>query len=384
MADDIKKRLKDRRRMEHKEAMQRFRSFPRFNFAGSSATPSYMAVIRAAFDKVRASLVDILLPIEMENVSTFFNATGGRLKQRARARVFCAINKIGDAAYEHVMKTYSIPVGTYQFKLGDRPGQILVDVASFSESKSQHGIRYLANSKPIIVSDDTGVKIRQTMVYTRHFLERAMERDFLGSPLERHRSLFRCLDNNVVLVPAGKYYRLYANSSSRLRSLDNDLRLPQQLAGTVDGSALYHFLGYVPITIEDGLFVTKTLLLPGMSDTPEGDMAGLGAGHFLDKEYLSSLAEIKFPIGLLVNESLAGGKGRYSVRTLDISSFADEADKRNGKPDEEEDADVPSLQVEKAVGADRRTPGAPGGAPISGARVLRERRGEAEKHAGVD
>lgn len=373
---DRDKKRRDKVRQKQRYRREHMGLIPKFEINGGEATKSFVATITNGFEQVRKNIRKILDLQEIEAINTSVMQKA-RLGVRATERLGRAYNKIGDAVYDHVLKSYPIPVGTYRIEPDPyKLGIIDVNCWSFRDSKSRFGTRYFTDQDLIISNDGiTGYKSNLKLGYTRHFLERAMERNYTGSPMQRHQCLYKCLTGPVVLVKRGGLYRIHVRSEGKYREV-----LGKE-GCKIDGD-IYCCIGYVPDTLDAGFIVAKTLLLPGMRGTPEFRIRKLrDVKHLMDENYLQDVQELG-GLALLVSVKQVGPE----YRIAEVGAM--EGDRIKAKVRTTSStrirADVQIMRLEGEEEEGRTDPGPSGRSPRPCYGVQGGHRTEAGVDAGLD
>ncbi len=282
---DAKRREKVRQKRQYEQDHIRF--LPSIVVNPGTSSRHFVNAVAAAVKVVQKDVRKLLSNSEIEAVNAYF-LRQYQLGQRATMRLDDAVTKFAEAVYGIVLKSYPIPIGTFLLEPSlEKSGVINLNCTSFKESKSSYGTRYYADHDLIYSKDGrVGEKTDKILGYTRHFLERALERNLSGPQLRRHQHLYQCLTNTVILVKNKWLYRVYVRTKGLIRDT-----LTQFAGKTILGD-IYCCIGYIPESHDGNFIVAKTILLPGMRGTPEEHIRGLGkVNNLFDDDYLETLQE---------------------------------------------------------------------------------------------
>ena len=282
---EAKRREKVRQKRQYEQDHIRF--LPNVVVNPGTSSRHFVNAVATAAKSVRKDARELLTNSEIEAVNAYFMRQY-QLGQRATTRLDDAITKFAEATYGIVLKSYPVPIGTFVVEPSlEKSGVINLNCTSFKESKSPHGTRYYADHDLIYSKDGrVGEKTDKILGYTRHFLERALERNLSGPQLRRHQHLYQCLTNTVILVKNKWLYRVYVRTKGLIRDTLTKFA-DKKILGDI-----YCCIGYIPESYDGNFIVAKTILLPGMRGTPEEHISGLGkVNNLFDDDYLETLQE---------------------------------------------------------------------------------------------
>lgn len=226
---------------------------------GGDFDPPYTAFVAKEFKAVEKQIYNLLEPQQVADLYSFFHNPEKRPSLRGMQRIYAANHTLCRVVYQKVSASYPLLTSTFHVAVDKAThgiGVVPVAVMHLGRFQTPDGTRYFGTDKFML----DGRVAKGRVCFGRHALERLLERVVCASTHMVQLIWHKALWSLPLLENCGERFRLY---------LDFTDLYPWKLDNKHRHLRIYVFAGYVPAIIEKGDVIARTILMPGMSGTPE-------------------------------------------------------------------------------------------------------------------